>query len=255
MGLAQIGEFSFIIAALGQSLKVTSDFLYPIVVAVSAVTALLTPYLIKAADPLSAKAVTLVPARVSGLLGMYSRWLESLQPTGDRAELTRIIRRILMQVMVNLALVIAVFLAGAFFVDGLSRQLSAWTPDPEVQKAIIWGCALVISLPFLIATYRKLQALSMLLAEVSVKPEFAGAYTSGVRKVVSEVLPIMSIVGIMLLIFVLSASILPPLNLLAFVLAGAAGLLWLLWSKLVKLHSRLQIALFETLDEQPDDVH
>jgi CPA2 family monovalent cation:H+ antiporter-2 len=76
-----------------------------------------------------------------------------------------------------------------------------------------------------------------------------------VRKVVSEVLPIMSIVGIMLLIFVLSASILPPLNLLAFVLAAAAGLLWLLWSKLVKLHSRLQIALFETLDEQPDDVH
>lgn len=255
MGLAQIGEFSFIIAALGQSLKVTSDFLYPIVVAVSAVTALLTPYLIKAADPLSAKAVTLVPARVSGLMGMYSRWLESLQPTGDRAELTRIIRRILMQVMVNLALVIAVFLGGAFFVDGLSRQLSGWTPDPDVQKAIIWGGALVLSLPFLIATYRKLQALAMLLAEVSVKPEFAGAYTSGVRKIVSEVLPIMSIVGIMLLIFVLSASILPPLNLLAFVLAGAAGLLWLLWSKLVKLHSRLQIALFETLDEQPDDAH
>ncbi|MCI1014979.1 MULTISPECIES: cation:proton antiporter [Herbaspirillum] len=255
MGLAQIGEFSFIIAALGQSLKVTSDFLYPIVVAVSAVTALLTPYLIKAADPLSAKAVTLVPARVSGLMGMYSNWLESLQPTGDRAELTRIIRRILMQVMVNLALVIAIFIGGAFFVDGLSRQLSAWTPDSDVQKAIIWGGALVLSLPFLIATYRKLQALSMLLAEVSVKPEFAGAYTSGVRKVVSEVLPIMSIVGIMLLIFVLSASILPPLNLLAFVLAAAAGLLWLLWSKLVKLHSRLQIALFETLDEKPDDVH
>ena len=255
MGLAQIGEFSFIIAALGVSLKVTSEFLYPIVVAVSAITALLTPYLIKAADPLSAKAVTLVPTKVSGLLGMYSSWLESLQPQGDRAELTKIIRRILMQVLVNLALVIAVFLCGAFFVDGLSKQLSAWTPDPDVQKAIIWGCALVLSLPFLIATYRKLQALSMLLAEMGVKPEFAGAYTSGVRRIVSEVLPVMSIVGIMLLIFVLSASILPPLNLLAFVLAGAAGLLWLLWSKLVKLHSRLQIALFETLDEQPDDAH
>jgi hypothetical protein len=92
--LLQVFLVSFIIAALGQSLKVTSDFLYPIVVAVSAVTALLTPYLIKAADPLSAKAVTLVPARVSGLMGMYSNWLESLQPTGDRAELTRIIRRI-----------------------------------------------------------------------------------------------------------------------------------------------------------------
>src|SRR6185436_3794151 len=44
MGLAQIGEFSFIIAALGLSLNVTSDFLYPVAVAVSAITTLLNPY-------------------------------------------------------------------------------------------------------------------------------------------------------------------------------------------------------------------
>jgi CPA2 family monovalent cation:H+ antiporter-2 len=52
MGLAQIGEFSFIIAALGLELKVTSEFLYPIAVAVSAVTTVLTPYLIKSSDAL-----------------------------------------------------------------------------------------------------------------------------------------------------------------------------------------------------------
>jgi CPA2 family monovalent cation:H+ antiporter-2 len=255
MGLAQIGEFSFIIAALGVSLKVTSDFLYPIVVAVSAVTALLTPYLIRAADPLSARAVELVPGKIAGILGLYMRWLESLQPTGDKAELSKIIRRILLQVMVNLALVVAIFLAGAFFVDGISSWLGRWIADPAVRKAVIWGAALVLSLPFLIATYRKLQALAMLLAEVGVRPELAGAYTAGVRRIISEVIPVMSIVAIMVLIFVLSASILPPLNLLAVVLLGAGGLLWLLWSKLVKLHSRLQIALFETLDEKPDDAH
>ncbi|WP_050465640.1 cation:proton antiporter [Herbaspirillum autotrophicum] len=255
MGLAQIGEFSFIIAALGVSLKVTSEFLYPIVVAVSAITALLTPYLIKAADPLSAKAVSIVPKKVAGVFGMYSSWLESLQPQGDKAELTKIIRRILLQVLINLALVVAIFLSGSFFVDGISAQIAGWIPDAQIQKAVIWGAALVLSLPFLIATYRKLQALAMLLAEVSVNPEFAGAYTSGVRRVISEVIPVMAIVGIMLLIFVLSASILPPLNLLMFVLLGAAGLLWLLWSRFVKLHSRLQIALFETLDEAPEETH
>ncbi len=47
ISLAQIGEFSFIIAALGLSLKVTSDFLYPIAVAVSALTTFTTPYLMK----------------------------------------------------------------------------------------------------------------------------------------------------------------------------------------------------------------
>jgi len=49
--MAQIGEFSFIIASLGLSLGVISNFLYPVVVAVSVITTFLTPYMIKAAIP------------------------------------------------------------------------------------------------------------------------------------------------------------------------------------------------------------
>ena len=49
--MAQIGEFAFIIASLGLSLRVISDFLYPVVVAVSVVTTFLTPYMMKAAIP------------------------------------------------------------------------------------------------------------------------------------------------------------------------------------------------------------
>ncbi len=49
--LAQIGEFAFIIASLGVSLKVTNDYLYPIVVAVSVITTFLTPYVMKLAEP------------------------------------------------------------------------------------------------------------------------------------------------------------------------------------------------------------
>ena len=50
MSLAQIGEFSFIIAGLGLSLGATGDFLYPIAVAVSGITTLLTPWLIRSAS-------------------------------------------------------------------------------------------------------------------------------------------------------------------------------------------------------------
>ena len=49
--LAQIGEFAFIIASLGLSLGVISEFLYPVVVAVSVITTFLTPYMIRAAAP------------------------------------------------------------------------------------------------------------------------------------------------------------------------------------------------------------
>jgi CPA2 family monovalent cation:H+ antiporter-2 len=58
----------------------------------------------------------------------------------------------------------------------------------------------------------------------------------------------------LLLVSALSASILPPVNLLLAVLGLFAVLVPLLWGRFVKLHSRLQIALIETLDEE-EQVH
>lgn len=113
MGLSQIGEFSFIIAALGMTLQVTSDFLYPVAVSVSAITTLLTPYLIRGADPLSLKLAAIMPRRVARVFGMYGEWLRSIQPQGQSAVLAGMIRRILLQVGVNLALVMAIFSAVA----------------------------------------------------------------------------------------------------------------------------------------------
>lgn len=70
--LTQIGEFAFIIASLGVSLHVTSDFLYPIVVAVSVITTFLTPYMIRMAEPASAFVDTHLPAKWRKLLTRYS---------------------------------------------------------------------------------------------------------------------------------------------------------------------------------------
>src|SRR5277367_6186895 len=101
MGLAQIGEFSFIIATLGTTLKVTSDFLYPVAVAVSAITTLLTPYLIRAADPLARGLRALLPVGFRRILSLYTEWLQSLRFEGDRAVIAAMVRRILMQTFVN----------------------------------------------------------------------------------------------------------------------------------------------------------
>ena len=61
--MAQIGEFAFIIASLGLSLHVISEFLYPVVVAVSVVTTFLTPYMIRAAVPCYNGLVRVLPKR------------------------------------------------------------------------------------------------------------------------------------------------------------------------------------------------
>lgn len=71
MSLAQIGEFSFIIATLGVTLKVTSEMLYPIAVAISAVTTFTTPYLIKLSDPFCAWIEKRLPVEVKNRLEKY----------------------------------------------------------------------------------------------------------------------------------------------------------------------------------------
>ncbi len=247
MGLSQIGEFSFIIAALGMTLQVTSDFLYPVAVAVSAITTLLTPYLIRAADPLSNSLAAIVPTRIARVFGMYGEWLRSIQPQGQGALLASMIRKILLQVGVNLALVVAIFLSGAYFAERIGDYFSDWVSEVGQQKAWIWGISLLLSLPFLIAAYRKLKALSMLLAEMGVKPEMAGRHTARVRRVIAEVIPLLSLVVIFLLISLLSASMLPASEWLLLIVAVMAVIAAVLWRWFIRVHTRMQIALLETL--------
>lgn len=70
--LAQIGEFAFIIASLGLTLKVTDHFLYPIVVAVSVITTFFTPYMIRMAEPACRLAERHIPAHWMHLIERYS---------------------------------------------------------------------------------------------------------------------------------------------------------------------------------------
>src|SRR5262249_4017637 len=179
-------------------LGVVSDFLYPIAVAVSAITTFLTPYLIRLSDPVANRMAAAMPAPVANVLGLYTTWLRSIRCTGQRAALAAIVQRSLLQVLVNFCFVTAIFLGGAFVAEhGDATWLGG---SGHMRNAVIWGVALLLSIPFLIAAYRKLQALSMLLAEVSVGPAVAGRYTDGVRRVVSGIIPVASIVAMLLLV-------------------------------------------------------
>ncbi len=70
--LAQIGEFAFILASLGLSLKVTDKFLYPIVVAVSVLTTFFTPYMIRFSEPAYNHLDRIIPEKWKNLLQKYS---------------------------------------------------------------------------------------------------------------------------------------------------------------------------------------
>lgn len=252
MGLSQIGEFSFIIASLGMSYKVVSDFLYPIAVAVSAITTLTTPYLIRAADPLAKTLGKLMPAPLVRLVRLYQEWLHYLQPQGGNAILAGMIRRIIIQVCINMSIVIAIFLGSAYIANTMGTWLENWIQDTDYQKSIIWGTTVLLSLPFLIAAFHKFRSLSMLLAEMSVRESVTGRYTLQVRHAISEIIPLMFVAATMFILAALSAGILPKGLSLLLAIAIIISVMLVLRQWFIRIHTRLQIALYETMDHHHD---
>lgn len=250
MTLAQIGEFSFIIAALGVSLKVTSNFLYPIAVCVSVITTLSTPYLVRASDGVVDRFDRLAPQWLVGLLELYSGWLERVRRSRADSMARRLVHRWAWQIAINLVLVSGAFLAAV----GLAPwAVNRWPDLPEAiggAKGAVWLAAMLVTLPALIAALRKLQALAMLLSEMSV-PAVRGEAITVSRAIVRRTIFVAGALGVGLLVAVLSSTLLPRGPSLVALLLMASLVTILLWRFFIQVHARAQIAMLETLAETP----
>jgi len=251
MGLAQIGEFSFIIAALGVTLGVTSSFLYPIAVAVSAITTLITPYLIKSADGLVGWFDRVAPKPVVQSLAIYTRWVGQLGTQRHANQARRLAWRWSAQMALNAALVTAVFIAAAFVQRRPPEWLKGLGLGEEGFKAVLWLAAMVLSLPMLIATFRKLQALGLLVADTKVPASAAGERTAAIRALVAQVVPLTGTVALGLYILVLSSTLLPSFKVTLALILIVAFIAWLLWRSFIRVYSKAQIALQETFAQPP----
>ena len=251
MGLSQIGEFSFIIASLGITLKVTSGFLYPIAVAVSAITTLLTPYLIKSADGVVVWFDRVAPKPLVTSLDIYTRWVGELGSQRHGRTAAKLAWRWCGQMALNIALVAAVFIAAAFLERRPPVSLNELGLGREGLKAVLWLAAAVLSLPMLIATFRKLQALGLLVAETKVTEAAAGERMTAYRAIVAQIIPIAGTVALGLFVLVLSSALLPALNVMIVLLVIVAFVAWRLWRSFIRIYSKAQFALQETFTQRP----
>ncbi|MBO4719643.1 MAG: cation:proton antiporter [Prevotella sp.] len=122
--LTQIGEFAFILATLGTSLHVTSDFLYPIVVAVSVFTTFTTPYMIRLAEPAYAVVARVLPAKWISKLERNTSDESEVQETNEmrqlwRAEFKRYVFIVLINSVLCLAVIAIMYYYGAPVIYGM----------------------------------------------------------------------------------------------------------------------------------------
>lgn len=167
MSLAQIGEFSFIIAGLGMTLGATGDFLYPVAIAVSALTTLTTPWLIRASGPVADWVDRHLPAPLQTFTVLYGSWIEGLRKAprseGSMAQLRRLLHRLLLDAAVCTAILVGFYSSS----DSLLALTREWAPLPDaVAWPLLLGIALLLAAPFFFGTIRVGRKLGQALAEM-----------------------------------------------------------------------------------------
>lgn len=146
-GLAQIGEFSFIIAGLGQVLGVTSSFLYPIAVSVSLITTLTTPAMIRYSHRFAVKLEGKLPLRLKDTLARYAAWSQERRANAaQRAVFYRLFFRWLLN---GIVVTVIFILCG----EWLLPKLIAGMSSSERAQILGWSAAVVLSAPFIWAMF------------------------------------------------------------------------------------------------------
>lgn len=155
MSMAQIGEFAFIVATLGLTLGVISDFLFPVAVGVSAITTFTTPYMIKVSEPVYLWIEKILPDRWVRFLNRYSSDTQKIQTVSGWRLLLRTYGRV---IVVNGVICIGIILLSATL---LSPLLNKQIPDAVTGDIILTILVLLVISPFLWALgFRRLDRIS-----------------------------------------------------------------------------------------------
>ncbi len=146
--LAQLGEFSFIIAGLGVSLGVMRDFIYPVIITVSVITTFTTPYMIKAGTPAYQYLIKKLPAQFVSRINAFSTQ-ERQNSAAAQNEWKRLIKEVALRVLLYSVILIAIDLGSHLFLDKyIISRLDSLTPI--VRNLISVVVTLAVMSPFLV---------------------------------------------------------------------------------------------------------
>lgn len=125
--LPQLGEFSFIIAGLGCSLGVLRDFIYPVIISVSVITTFTTPYMIKAADPVSGWLHRILPPAFLSLINKRAN-ADSGKSKAELNLLKEFLKKYTIRVLIYSLLIFFILLAAKTYLPKVADALFPFMP-------------------------------------------------------------------------------------------------------------------------------
>jgi K+:H+ antiporter len=240
MSLAQIGEFSFIIAALGTSTGAVRDFLYPVAVSVSALTTLTTPWMIRAAGPVAAWVDRKLPHALQTFVALYGSWIDGLRASGPRRTRAQRIARLL---LLDAALLAALLILSAkYFPDTVIWLRTHAGLGTVAAEIVAIAAALALSAPFLIGIVRLVGALAIALATQALPAGMPGKVdlAAAPRRALIVALQLAAAVALGLPLFAIARAFLPLTPTLVLFAAALVFLGVRLWLSVTNLQGHVR---------------
>jgi CPA2 family monovalent cation:H+ antiporter-2 len=203
MSLAQIGEFSFIIAGLGQTLGATRDFLYPTIVAVSAITTLTTPFFIKRSEAVASWVDRRLPNNLETFAVLYTGWVERMRGAPARGHTEASTRRYARLLAADLIMLAALIIGTARFTRSISSVIEqAVGLRPERARMLVIGMVIAAGVPLCLGIVSVVRHLATNLTDAALprmtqRPELGAAGRRALK--ITLVIAVLVLTGVPLL--------------------------------------------------------
>ena len=245
LSLGQIGEFSFIIAGVGVSLGAVRPFLYPIAVAVSVLTALTTPWLIRGSGRFAAFVDRRLPHRLQTYASLYGAWVKGLSATPEHRTAWARIRRLVLLLAGDVTLLAAIVIAVS-----LSRlKILRLAGDvvhlaPELARLLLIAATVALIIPFILGAVRIARALGAALAVEALPAPAGGARELDLAAAPRRALLVTLQIAILLVagvpVIAITQPFMPGIPGMAILLAGVALLVIPLWRSATNLEGHVR---------------
>jgi CPA2 family monovalent cation:H+ antiporter-2 len=235
MSLGQIGEFSFIIAGVGLTAGATRPFLYPLAVAVSAVTTLTTPWFIKHSARAAAWVDRKLPRPLQTFAALYGSWIEGIRARPAQSRFGRPV----MLLLLDLALIIALIVGVSLELPRFSSALAGFFRlNDELARSIVIGVAIFAVVPLFIGFFRTARLFSEKLADAALPARAPGAMDPAIapRRALHTALLFGMVVAATVIVGAATQPFLPAFRAIWFIMAVVLVFAILFWRSAANLH-------------------
>ena len=247
---SQIGEFSFVIVAIGAKYGATSSDLQSIVSGVAFITILVTPILAKNESRLLQLAVRASPSAVKEFISLYSHWIGTVRLSFSRSIFLKLAKKPITLISIHFLLITAIIIAAGVISEHATVPDFLPMPQTLFQQSV-FILSVLVCLPLLVDTVRNINVLVWIFSDTALsRPAFQqfsqGFYRSAFNGLILVIL--LFVYGTVFLL--VAAPYFPTGSVFLAFLISTAVVGWLFWKKLVYMHHHWETAVIKSMQSE-----